>query len=160
LLVRDLRDRSRIPPLSLQCIECYFGWGGHVARMKDDELIRCIMRWRPLDWFRRVRSLGVDDAGQRVSMMRVGRPTRWEGDLADTCGDNWAVVAQDRRAWSEPKLVKLERSGSNLIDHAALSLTCAISSACHTFHLVFGPTFRLLVSCGVSPSSPASITSR
>jgi hypothetical protein len=106
LLVQDLRDRSRIPPLSLQCIECNYGWGGHIARMNKDELIRTVLRWRPLEWFRRVRALGVDDAGQRVGMMRVGRPVRWESDLVDSCDSDWMVMAQDRHVWAEHKITK------------------------------------------------------
>jgi hypothetical protein len=106
LLVRDLRDRSCLAPLSLQAQVCYYGWGGHIARMHKDELIRAVLRWRPLEWFRRVRALGMDDSGQRVSMMRVGRPVRWESDLIEMCGDDWEIQALDRQPWAEQKLAK------------------------------------------------------
>jgi hypothetical protein len=105
-LVKLLRDRTRIPPLSLQAIECYFGWGGHTARMRPQELIRLVIHWRPLDWFRRIRALGCDDAGIPVPPMRVGRPVRWESDLFDMCGDAWEALAGDRRTWAAIKLDK------------------------------------------------------
>ena len=105
-MLRQLRARCQIMPLSLQCCMMYFGWAGHVARMPSSSCIVRALEWRNLNWYRHCQGLGSDVCGGVfATMSRVGRPVRWEDNLEVECGHSWQMLCGDRAIWATRKAV-------------------------------------------------------
>ena len=85
----ELRERSRLPLLSSFVRSMRLRWAGHVARRKENSLLRMCLEGRPearrppgrpkLRWSDCVRN--------DLRLLEVDNP------------DDWHIIAQDRRRW-------------------------------------------------------------
>ena len=90
----ELREASKLPPITNIIRSCRLRWAGHVARMEDDRTVKCVMTEKP--------------NGRRP----LGRPRmRWEDNikkdlelLGEETPNLWREVAMERERWG--RLVK------------------------------------------------------
>jgi Reverse transcriptase (RNA-dependent DNA polymerase) len=138
--IAELTQRVGLMPLSLQCLCAYYGWAGHIARIKPGFLAK-VFAWRDISWYKRLQHTGKDDIGMQLPKMTVGRPTRWDEAIFDTEGITWRESCLDRAPWARRKVELAQQRWALVVSAARAFRTRASTQLAHI-------SGRLAASCG------------